>query len=322
MTYRQILLAAVMAGCSVANSPSASAAPEEKQMALNGTKLTYIEEGAGTPVVFVHGAISDMRAWDPYRPEIAKERRFIAYTQRYFGTAAWSDKAEHFSRETHIEDLIAFVEGLDAGPVHLVTWSYSGGIGTYASLRRPDLFRSIIHYEPSARALLSGLPGGATARTEMFKNFGPAISAMKAGKAEDAALRFIEAVFKLPEGAAAEEPEPWPSYWRANGRTIPPFLAMAPGVPISCDQLGALTIPTLVVQGKEHLHALFDDGGTPGRLPGKRPAGHLTGSESRRSLSQIRQADRTDQEFSCAGGVSEQRDKSQAKPVTFLRSGC
>ncbi|WP_282608543.1 alpha/beta fold hydrolase [Pelagibius sp. Alg239-R121] len=250
MTYRQILLAAAVALGSLATAPLVLATPQEKLMALNGTKLTYVEEGTGTPVVFVHGAISDMRAWDPYRPEIASERRFIAYTQRYFGTAAWSDKAEHFSRETHIDDLIAFIEGLDAGPVHLVTWSYSGGIGTYASLRRPDLFRSIIHYEPSARALLSGLPGSSAARTEMFKNFGPAITAMKAGKAEDAALRFIEAVFKLPEGNAATEPEPWPSYWRANGRTIPPFLAMAPGGPISCDQLGAMTVPTLIVQGK------------------------------------------------------------------------
>lgn len=250
MTYRSILLAAALALSGLATSTWASAAPTEKLMAVNGTRLIYIEEGTGTPVVFVHGAISDMRAWDPYRSEMAKERRFVAYTQRYFGTAAWLDKAEHFSRETHIEDLVAFIEGLDAGPVHLVTWSYSGGIGTYASLRRPDLFRSIIHYEPSARALLAGLPGSAAARTEMFKNFGPAISAVKAGADEDAALRFIEAVFKLPEGAAAEEPEPWPSYWRANGRTIPPFLGMAPGAPISCDQLKALTVPTLVVQGK------------------------------------------------------------------------
>lgn len=250
MTYRHLLSAALITAGTLAISPWASAAPEEKHMALSDTTLAYIEEGTGTPVLFVHGAISDMRAWDPYREEIAKERRFIAYTQRYFGPSAWVDKAENFSRETHINDLIAFVEGLESGPVHLVTWSYSGGIGTYASLRRPDLFRSIIHYEPSAQALLAGLPGGTTARTEMFKNFGPAIAAVKAEQLEDAALRFIEAVFKMPEGDAGKEPEPWPSYWRENGRTIPPFLAMASGAPISCEQLGALTVPTLVVQGK------------------------------------------------------------------------
>lgn len=229
---------------------SALAMPEEKQMVVNGTTLSYVEEGTGSPVVFVHGAISDMRVWDMYRPKIADERRFIAYTQRYYGTSEWPDKAEHFSRETHIKDLIAFVEALDAGAVHLVTWSYSGGIGTYAVLRRPDLFRSIVHFEPAARALLTGLPGGTVARTEMFKKFAPAMAALKADDVENAALRFLEAVFKLPEGTAVNEPEPWPTYWRENGRTIPPFIAMHPGAPISCEELSALQVPTLIVQGQ------------------------------------------------------------------------
>lgn len=251
MTCGKTLITAVAILGGLTVSPWFQAAAEEKQMTVNGTTLTYVDQGAGAPVVFLHGAISDRRAWDPYREEISKERRFIAYTQRYFGTTIWEDKAENFSRETHINDLVAFVEGLDVGPVHLVTWSYSGGIGTYASLKRPDLFRSLIHYEPSARALLAGLPGSATARTEMFKNFGPAIAAVKAEQLEDAALRFIEAVFKMPEGDAAKEPEPWPSYWRQNGRTIPPFLAMASGGPITCEELGAMKVPTLVVLGKE-----------------------------------------------------------------------
>lgn len=248
MTYRYTAtIAALVFGAWVA---SASAAPETKQMEVNGTTLSYVEEGTGEPVVFVHGAISDMRVWDGYRTQIADERRFIAYTQRYFGTDDWSDEAEQFSRETHIEDLIAFVEGLDAGPVHLVTWSYGGEIGAYAALRRPDLFRSMVHYEPVVAALLAGLPGGDVAGREMFTKLGPAMSAVEAGHVEDAALRFIEWVFKLPEGAAANEPEPFPTYWRENGRTIPPLLSMAPGAPISCAQVGALEVPTLVVQGE------------------------------------------------------------------------
>ena len=72
---------------------------------------------------------------------------------------------------------------------------------------------------------------------------------MKTGDVEDAALRFIEAVFKLPEGAANDEPEPWPTYWQDNGRTVPPYVQMTPGEPISCNDLGTLSVATLVVQG-------------------------------------------------------------------------
>ena len=250
MMIRHAFAVAALAAVGLWASSSQLAASEEKQLQVNGTTLSYVDEGAGAPVVFVHGAISDRRVWDAYRPKITGQRRFIAYTQRYFGNGDWPDKAQHFSRETHTTDLIGFVEALDAGPVHLVTWSYSGGIGTYAALRRPDLFRAIVHFEPSAKALMTGLPGSAAARTEMFKKFGPAMSAVKAEEVEVAALRFLEAVFKMPEGAAANEPEPWPTYWRENGRTIPPFIAMHPGAPISCEELGALTVPTLVVQGQ------------------------------------------------------------------------
>lgn len=250
MICRQLLISLALVSSGIFVWSPVSAAPQEKLMNVNDTKLSYVDEGAGTPVVFVHGAVSDLRVWDAYRSKIAENRRFIAYTQRYFGTEIWPDKADHFSRETHIDDLIGFVEGLEAGPVHLVTWSYSGEIATYAALKRPDLFRSMVHFEPVVLALLAGLPGATVAGVEMSKNFGPAISALKDGKNEDAALRLIEVVFKLPEGAGANEPEPWPTYWRQNGRTVPPLFAMAKGAPITCGELGAIQIPTLVVQGR------------------------------------------------------------------------
>jgi pimeloyl-ACP methyl ester carboxylesterase len=62
--------------------------------------------------------------------------------------------------------------------------------------------------------------------------------------------------FRRPEDAAASEPEPWPTYWRENGRTIPPFIAAHPGAAISCEQLRAIDVPALVVQG-ENTHKRF-----------------------------------------------------------------
>jgi pimeloyl-ACP methyl ester carboxylesterase len=233
-------------------APHASSA-EERQMAVAGTDLAYTEEGTGRPILFVHGAISDARVWDAYSGRIAASGRFVAYTQRYFGTRDWPDNGERFSRETHIADLIAFVEGLDAGPVDLVTWSYSGEIGTYAALQRPDLFRSMVHFEPAVEALLTELPGGDAAMNEFLSGIGPAVDALQSKKLDDAALRFIEAVFRMPEGSAANEPEPFPGYWRDNGRTLPKFIAMPPGNPLTCEELGALKVPTLIVVGTKTL---------------------------------------------------------------------
>lgn len=244
---------AVIAAAAVGFAAPAAWAVETGVMAVDGAELSYIEQGEGTPVVFVHGAISDARVWEGYADKIAEQGRFVAYTQRYFGTADWPDDGANFTRETHITDLIAFVEGLDAGPVDLVTWSYSGEIATYAALRRPDLFRSMIHYEPDLVALLADLPGAAAAEGQFFATLGPTIAALEAGDMETAALRVIESVFRMPEGSADAEAEPFPTYWRENGRTLPPYNGMAPGAPLSCEDLGQLRIPTLVVLGTETL---------------------------------------------------------------------
>ncbi|MEZ5478886.1 MAG: alpha/beta hydrolase [Thiolinea sp.] len=218
-------------------------------MAVDGVTLPYVSEGKGSPVVFVHGAIADLRAWDAYRTIISEHHQFIAYSQRYFGTGDWPDQGENFQRATHIQDLIQFVEGLKLGPVHLVTWSYSGEIGVHAILQRPDLFLSAVHYEPVLDNLVAGVAGGANATHELFREFGPAVQAAQNQQPEDAALRFIEAVFELEPGkAVGEAGEPM---WRDNGRTVPPYLAMKPPAALDCQDLGKLAVPTLVVQGAE-----------------------------------------------------------------------
>src|SRR5687768_3388739 len=83
-----------------------SAEPAVKYMEVNNARLPYVEEGSGTPVVFVHGAVADYRAWNPHRSALAKEGyRAISYTQRYFGDEGWQEGGPPFGVKTHAEDL-------------------------------------------------------------------------------------------------------------------------------------------------------------------------------------------------------------------------
>lgn len=218
-------------------------------MPVDGAELPYVSAGEGTPVVFVHGAISDHRVWLPLKDGISGERRFVAYDQRHYGTSDWGEVAEDFSADVHADDLIAMIEGLDAGPVHLVTWSYSGDVGSRAALRRPDLFRAIVHYEPAIGSVTDGLPGAKAVTKDLFSNFGPAMKAVREKRFEDSALRFLDAVFELETGSADNEPEPWPTIWRENGHTVPIYLGQKPGDSVTCDKLSGLRVPTLVVLG-------------------------------------------------------------------------
>ena len=136
---------------------TAMSAPAVKAVEVNGVRLFYMEEGSGEPAVFVHGAPSDLRTWEPVREGVAKKYRFIAYTQRYFGTEPWPDDGKNFSIATLAGDLATFITSLDAGPVHLVGWSYGGVVAMHAAVKNPSLVRSLILYEPAA-PVISVLP--------------------------------------------------------------------------------------------------------------------------------------------------------------------
>ena len=204
------------------------------------------------------GRFPDLRVWEPIREEVAKRYRFIAYTQRYFGTERWPDDGKNFSIQTDADDLAKFITSLNAGPVHLVTRSprrWGGdGRGAEKSLARS---RTLTLHEP---ALLSVLPAdspeGKAAREDREKFTSAAIAATRP---------------VTPFGP--------PGYlWRAcinSGRMgstacrrrrrrcysttrEPPRCCseVRPRRPIMCDALRTFTRPTLVTHG-EKTHAYY-----------------------------------------------------------------
>src|SRR6266540_716094 len=110
-----------------------SAQPQTpKQMSVNGTTITYVDEGTGPMVLFVHGAYSDHRVWEAQREVVTKGYRYVVLDLRYFGTAPWSDDGKHFNVATHAADVAAFIRALKVGPIHLVGRSY-GAITSLAA---------------------------------------------------------------------------------------------------------------------------------------------------------------------------------------------
>ena len=164
-------------------------------MTVNGVTLNYVEEGEGEPVVFVHGSISDHRVFEGQREAIAEDYQYIAYTRRYFGDQPWPDEGENSGDETHAADLIAFVEGLDRGPVHLVGWSGGGSLAILAALERPDLFRSMVLYETGGYVAgqLMTTEAGQAANQEFRDAMAPADDAAAAGNLDQAVELFIDA---------------------------------------------------------------------------------------------------------------------------------
>jgi pimeloyl-ACP methyl ester carboxylesterase len=218
---------------------------------VNGVDLSYREQGAGTPVVFVHGAWMDLRYWEPQRQAVATQCRFIAYSLRYHGTAPWPDTGQHYSLATHAADLAAFIRQLPAGPVHLVGLSSGGRLVTLVALAHPDLVRSLTVLEPPIDELLVDRPETQPVRDAWGKAFAPIRAAAQAGEAIQATKLFFELANSQGAGTFEAQPAAFRQMILDNARTVPLQLAAPRPPALSYATLGGVKAPTLVVGGEQ-----------------------------------------------------------------------
>jgi pimeloyl-ACP methyl ester carboxylesterase len=235
--------AIALAGCQ-----SMQGKPALKHMDVNGVQLAYVDQGNGVPIVFVHPALLDHRIWDSQRESFSKTHRFIAYDQRYFGTSPWPDKGERFSKETQVADLIAFIRGLNAGPVHLVGWSMSADTVLMVALRNPELVRSAFSYEPGGGIEVADPAAARQVSDDAAVAFGPAAAANKAGDAVAATKALIDGVENKPGAFDAASPAVR-ALWMDNARTIAPMMSSPNPPPLTCGQLGQLKVPVAMARG-------------------------------------------------------------------------
>jgi pimeloyl-ACP methyl ester carboxylesterase len=237
-----------LAGCQSVQQRQ-PAAPTVKQMSVNGVNLTYVEQGQGAPLLFVHGSNADHRLWEPQREAFAANYRFIAVDQRYFGAAPWSDNGAKFSQATFIEDLRAFIQGLNSGPVHLIGWSLSGGTLLPLAVQSPELVKSVFVFEPAIGTMVTDPTDLKSMGDDRRDMFGPAVAAVKAGDHAAPVRVFIDSVNGLP-GTFDALPPATRAIMLDNARMLPLLFAAPPPPPISCVQLGQIKVPVMIVRGE------------------------------------------------------------------------
>jgi pimeloyl-ACP methyl ester carboxylesterase len=118
---------------------------------VNGYDMAYLDvgEAQGTPpLVCVHGSLNDFRIWGCVLGLLTKKHRLICVSLRHFFPEHWDGKGDTYSIAQHVDDVIAFIGKLDAGPVDLLGHSRGGHICFRVAQRRPNLLRRLILAEP------------------------------------------------------------------------------------------------------------------------------------------------------------------------------
>jgi len=120
---------------------------------VGGASLAFRAQGAGDPVVFVHGGISDLRIWDAQLPEIGRSYRAISYSRRYALPNEPMPRDAMDPIAVHVDDLVAFLREVGAAPAHLVGNSWGALIALLTAQRHPEVVRSLVLEEAPAVTL-------------------------------------------------------------------------------------------------------------------------------------------------------------------------
>lgn len=106
--------------------------------------LRYLDEGAGRPVLLVHGTPSWSFEWRAQVAALAKTHRVIAPDHLGFGRSDKPTDPAVLRPEDHAARLLALVDALDLRDLTLVLHDFGGPIGAPVALDRPERVRAVV----------------------------------------------------------------------------------------------------------------------------------------------------------------------------------
>jgi pimeloyl-ACP methyl ester carboxylesterase len=201
-----------------------------KYVDIGGLNTWYDEDGAGDPLVLLHGGLSTNETWGAQTPVFAERFRVVAPERRGHGHTA--DVDGPLSYAAMATDTIGFLETVLGGPAHLVGWSDGGIVGVLVAIERPDLVRKLV-------AIGSNYDAAGVA---------PEAEQMLAGMTADSEdMGMFRSLYEMhsPDG-----PEHWPVVF---GKFID-MVVSEPHIPL--EDLARISAPTLVLVGDDDMVSL------------------------------------------------------------------
>lgn len=118
---------------------------ERFEVAVDGTSLVGERRPApGPTAVLLHAGVTDRRGWQPVVELLSPDVDVIVYDRRGFGQTPPSS-----APFTHVDDLLALLDGLACERVWLVGSSMGGGLAVDAALTAPDRVAGLVLLAPS-----------------------------------------------------------------------------------------------------------------------------------------------------------------------------
>lgn len=115
----------------------------------NGVELHHVTAGEGPPLVFIHGAMGDWRAWAPQWDAFTPHYRCTTYSRRYSHPNRNSMPSPDHSALLEAQDLRLLLDALRIERAILVASSYGAFTALALAVDHPQRVAAIVGVEPA-----------------------------------------------------------------------------------------------------------------------------------------------------------------------------
>lgn len=220
---------------------------EVKTANVNGYDMSYVERGSGTPVIFVHGSLSDYRTWLPILEDFSENYRAISVSLRHYYPEKWDGKEGEISLQQHADDVAAFIDKLNIGPAFIIGHSRGAAVAMLMASQYPQLVSRLVLADPSP--LVSMLPGDAGLRAAdgiRSELIADVMKHYQAGDTESGLRIFVNYV--AGSDVWDKTPDQIRNVLRENSWTLS-SMQQDMETQFSCADASAITAPVLLVTG-------------------------------------------------------------------------
>ena len=128
---------------------------------VNGIDLHYQVQGAGDPLILLHGFGMCGAEWTPVAKELARRYRVITVDMRGHGSS--TNPSNRFTHAQSAEDIRALMDSLDIRQARAIGFSSGGMTLLHLATKYPDRLSKMVvigattHFGDQARAMIRGV---------------------------------------------------------------------------------------------------------------------------------------------------------------------
>lgn len=215
---------------------------------VDGTTLTYDVVGNGDTLVLVHGSWGERQTWGFVVPGLAESFRVISYDRRGHGESTAPPDAGTVHED--VADLVALIDALGNGRVHIVASSYGACIALRLAAAHPERVARMVCHEPPMLGVLDADAEGRPIADDARRKLGEVRQRLERGEYADGAEYFVERV-GLGPGMWSQLPPPVQKMFVREAPTFLGELRDPEAYGADLDSLRRVSTPVLLTYGDQ-----------------------------------------------------------------------